>query len=74
MPCCSRRLSSALTRAAPRSALPPLAQGNVGIAFDLMTVNLADLPRLPSVVPALKLLFAEEEQKEDEEAQPQMLT
>jgi ribonuclease Z len=51
-----------------------LAQGNVGIAFDLMTVNLADLPRLPSVVPALKLLFAEEEQKEDEEAQPQMLT
>ena len=35
-------------------------QGSVGIAFDLMSVNLADVPRLPHVVPALKLLFAEE--------------
>ena len=50
-------------------------QGTVGIAFDLMSVNLADVGRLPDVVPALKLLFAEEEQQEDgeEEPQPQML-
>jgi hypothetical protein len=41
-----------------------------------MSVNLADLPRLPHVVPALKLLFAEQADKEEEEAepQPQMLT
>lgn len=30
------------------------------IAFDLMSVNLADLPILPSVVPYLKLLFPDE--------------
>ncbi|KAH0707918.1 hypothetical protein KY290_010340 [Solanum tuberosum] len=30
------------------------------IAFDLMSVNLADLPMLPSVVPYLKLLFPDE--------------
>lgn len=51
-------------------------QGTVGIAFDLMSANLADLPRLPHVVPALKLLFAEQEQgeEEEEEAVPQMLS
>lgn len=44
----------------------------MGIAFDLMSVNLADVGRLPSIVPALKLLFAEEEGGEDEEdAEPQ---
>lgn len=57
----------------PPTAAParhPL-QGNVGIAFDLMSVNLADVGRLPSIVPALKLLFAEEEAGEDEEAEPE---
>ncbi len=51
-------------------------QGNVGIAFDLMRVNQADLPRLPSIVPALKLLFEEEDRGEEgeEEPQPQMLS
>jgi hypothetical protein len=37
----------------------------VGIAFDLMTVTLADLPRLPALVPPLKLLFELEEKEED---------
>lgn len=47
----------------PRSTTPPepLWQGSVGIAFDLMRINLVDLPRLPSLVPKLKLLFAEPE-------------
>lgn len=60
---------------------PPLAgalqghyyQDSVGIAFDLMSVNLADLPRLPDVVPALKLLL-EEQQDDDVEPLPPMLT
>lgn len=53
---------------------PPLLQGTVGIAFDLMSVNLADVPRLPAIVPALKLLFTEREQEEDdEEPEPAML-
>lgn len=33
--------------------------GHVGVAFDLMTVRLQDLPRLPLLVPAVKLLFDE---------------
>ena len=46
----------------------------MGIAFDLMSVNLADLPRLPALVPALKLLFAEEAgEDEEEEPVPEML-
>ncbi len=48
-----------------------LPQGNVGIAFDLMSVNLADVGRLPAIVPALQLLFAEEEVGDDEEAEPE---
>jgi hypothetical protein len=48
-------------------------QGNVGIAFDLMTVNLADVTRLPHVVPSLKLLFAEHD-LDEEEGEPQMLS
>lgn len=40
---------------------------HVGIAFDLMTVRLTDLPRLPSLVPAVKVLFDEEEEEEGEE-------
>lgn len=51
----------------------PSLQGNVGIAFDLMSVNLADVPSLPQLVPALKLLFKEEE-GDDDEQQPQMLS
>eukprot|EP00887_Chlorella_sp_A99_P006161 scaffold3.g6161.t1 len=47
-------------------------QDAVGIAFDLMTVNLADLPHLPRLVPALKLLFAEED--DEPEPMPHMLT
>ncbi|XP_024394982.1 tRNase Z TRZ3, mitochondrial isoform X2 [Physcomitrium patens] len=40
------------------------------IAFDMMSVNLADLPLLPSLLPALKLLFKDdmasmEEEKEE---------
>ena len=61
------------------TCLPPLpsphrcgAQGSVGIAFDLMSVNLADVPRLPHVVPALKLLFAEEEAGEGEPAEEEL--
>ena len=29
---------------------------NAGIAFDLMSVNLADLPALPRLLPALQVL------------------
>lgn len=43
----------------------------MGIAFDLMSVNLADVGRLPAIVPALQLLFAEEEVGDDEEAEPE---
>lgn len=49
---------------------------HVGIAFDLMTVRLSDLPRLPLLVPAFKELFEEEEEEgagEDAEPVPQML-
>lgn len=35
----------------------------MAIAFDLMRVNLADLPRLPVLVPGLKALFAEPEEE-----------
>lgn len=35
------------------------------IAFDLMTVNLADLEMLPSLLPAMKLLFKEENKEEN---------
>lgn len=50
--------------------------GHVGIAFDLMTVRLGDLPRLPKLVPALKALFEEEEgdKGEEEEPVPEMLS
>lgn len=47
---------------------------HVGIAFDLMTVRLTDLPRLPGLVPAVKVLFDEEEGLEDAEPEPQMLS
>ena len=31
----------------------------VGIAFDLMSVNFADLPELPHLLPALQVMFDE---------------
>lgn len=40
---------------------------SVGIAFDLMTVRLTDLPRLPALVPAFKALIDEEEKLKDAE-------
>jgi ribonuclease Z len=44
---------------------------HVAIAFDLMTVRLTDLPHLPALVPAVKVLFDEEEEEEgEEEAEP----
>ena len=52
-------------------------EGHVGIAFDLMTVRLTDLPRLPVLVPAVKVLFEEEEEEEspeDAEPEPQMFS
>ncbi|KAH7618880.1 putative tRNAse Z TRZ4, mitochondrial [Nannochloris sp. 'desiccata'] len=45
---------------------------HVAIAFDLMTVRLTDLPHLPALVPAVKVLFDEEEEEEvGEEAEPE---
>jgi len=44
-------------------------QDSTCIAFDLMSVNLADLPVLPSLLPALRLLF-EKESEEPEEQEP----
>lgn len=38
------------------------------IAFDMMSVNLADLPLLPSLVPAFKMLFQDEILLEDEDS------
>ena len=38
------------------------------IAFDMMSANLADLPLLPSLLPALKLLFKDELMAIEEEA------
>lgn len=40
-------------------------QGNIGIAFDLMSLNLADLPRAPLLVGATGLMFAEPEPMEE---------
>lgn len=36
--------------------------GRVGVAFDLMHVRLCDLPRLPMTVPAVKMVFEEQEE------------
>lgn len=36
------------------------------IAFDMMSVNLADMPLLPSLLPALKLLFQHDSMDEDD--------
>lgn len=35
--------------------------GRVGVAFDLMTIRLSDIPRLPLLTPAVKMLFEEQE-------------
>ena len=37
------------------------------MAFDLMSVNLADLPLMPSLLPALRLLFEKEGNEADEQ-------
>lgn len=37
------------------------------IAFDMMSVNLADLPLLPSLLPALKLLFKDDMTRVEDE-------
>lgn len=36
------------------------------IAFDMMSVNLADMPLLPSLLPPLKLLFQHDSMDEDD--------
>jgi hypothetical protein len=50
------------------------AYPSVGVAMDFMTVNLADLPWLPRIVPALAALFNAEEsawEQEDTEKAPE---
>ncbi|CAN1788963.1 tRNAse Z TRZ4, mitochondrial [Linum perenne] len=44
------------------------------IAFDLMSVNLADLPVLPSVLPYLKLLFKDEMVVDESDDVPEVTT
>lgn len=39
-----------------------------------MSINLADVPRLPAIVPALKLLFTDPDQEGEDEEEPQMLS
>ena len=55
--------------ALPNQGLPCLRQDSTCVAFDLMSINLADLPLLPSLLPALRLLF-EKEVDEGEEPAP----
>jgi ribonuclease Z len=43
-------------------------QDSTCVAFDLMSVNLADLPLLPSLLPALRLLFEKDVEEGDEPA------
>lgn len=45
---------------------------HVGVAFDLMTVTLADLPRLPVLLPAVKLLFDETPGEDEPDTIPDM--
>ena len=40
------------------------------IAFDLMSINMADLPLLPHLLPYLKLLFRNEAMPVDDDAMP----
>jgi len=64
-----------LTHFSQRYPKVPLIDENfvdhVGIAFDLMTVRLVDLPRLPGLVPAFKMLFDEEGEGDGEDAEPE---
>jgi len=64
-----------LTHFSQRYPKVPLIDENfvhhVAIAFDLMTVRLTDLPHLPALVPAVKVLFEEEEEEVAEEAEPE---
>lgn len=52
----------------PRSnALDIIAlQESTCIAFDLMSANLADLPDLPKLLPALQMLFKDEIEQAEE--------
>eukprot|EP00959_Pyramimonas_sp_CCMP1952_P062229 1300926-Pyramimonas_sp.AAC.2 len=45
----------------------------VGIAFDLMSVNFADLPALPHLLPALQVMFADENLAAQEETEESAL-
>lgn len=42
-------------------------QESTCIAFDLMSANLADLPELPKLLPALQMLFRDENEQAEEE-------
>lgn len=53
----------------PRRPPPLLPQSNIGIAFDMMSLNLADLARVPRLVPAATLMFAEPEAGDEEEGE-----
>lgn len=41
-------------------------QESTCIAFDLMSANLADLPELPKLLPALQMLFKDEIEQAEE--------
>lgn len=59
----AKAYSTILTHFSQRYPKIPVIDGNfsghVSVAFDLMSVTLADLPRLPTLVPAFKMLFEE---------------
>jgi ribonuclease Z len=46
-----------------------LKNQKIGLAYDMMTVGLGDLPRLPCVIPALQGLCGEEDDDDDEEGE-----
>ncbi len=43
--------------------LKAASSSSVGVGFDLMSINLADVAWLPQLVPVLDILFREEQQK-----------
>lgn len=50
----------------PAYTLPTASTLGVGIAFDLMTVTLHDLPAVPHLLPALQLMFTDEDGDDEE--------
>lgn len=50
----------------PSYTLPIGSDLGVGIAFDLMSLGLHDLAAVPLLLPALQLMFVDEEPDEDE--------